>query len=139
MIKIIAGKKGKGKTKHLLDMVNSEIKAAHGNIVYIDKSAKHMYELNNRVRLIDASEFPLQNSAEFIGFVCGIISRDRDLEQVYLDSFLKVAKLEGCDVTSTLAELDSIGEKYNITFVISISLDEDDLPEYAKTKVIISL
>ena len=61
------------------------------------------------------------------------------MEQVYLDSFLKVAKLEGCDVTSTLAELDSIGEKYNITFVISISLDEDDLPEYAKTKVIISL
>ena len=53
MIQIIAGKKGKGKTKHLLDKVNAEVKEVHGNIVYLDKSSKHMYELNNKVRLID--------------------------------------------------------------------------------------
>ncbi|MDO5422808.1 MAG: twitching motility protein PilT [Eubacteriales bacterium] len=139
MIKIIAGKKGKGKTKYLLDMVNSEIKTAHGNIVYLDKSSKHMYELNNKVRLIDTSEYTLKDTSEFIGFIYGILSQDNDLEQVYLDSFLKIANLEDCDVTAALAELDSIGEKYHITFVISISLDEDDLPEYAKTKVVISL
>ena len=57
MIQIIAGKKGKGKTKHLLDKVNAEVKEVHGNIVYLDKSSKHMYELNNKVRLIDTSEF----------------------------------------------------------------------------------
>ena len=73
MIQIIAGKKGKGKTKQLLDKVNSEIKSAHGNIVYLDKSSKHMYELNNKVRLIDTSEFELSNSDAFIGFICGII------------------------------------------------------------------
>ena len=55
MIQIIAGRKGKGKTKQLLDKVNAEIKTAHGNIVYLDKSSKHMYELNNRIRLIDVS------------------------------------------------------------------------------------
>ena len=55
MIQIIAGKKGKGKTKHLLDKVNAEVKEVHGNIVYLDKSSKHMYELNNKVRLIDVS------------------------------------------------------------------------------------
>ena len=59
MIQIIAGKKGKGKTKHLLDKVNAEVKEVHGNIVYLDKSSKHMYELNNKVRLIDTSEFDL--------------------------------------------------------------------------------
>ena len=57
MIQIIAGRKGKGKTKQLLDKVNAEIKTTHGNIVYIDKSTKHMYELNNRVRLITISDF----------------------------------------------------------------------------------
>ena len=66
MIQIIAGRKGKGKTKQLLDKVNAEVKSAHGNIVYLDKSSKHMYELNNRVRLIDVSEFNLQNSNEFM-------------------------------------------------------------------------
>ena len=68
MIQIIAGEKGKGKTKQLLDKVNTEIKTAHGSIVYLDKNAKHMYELNNKIRLIDTSAFPIGNSSHFIGF-----------------------------------------------------------------------
>ena len=139
MIQIIAGKKGKGKTKHLLDEVNAEVKEVHGNIVYLDKSSKHMYELNNKVRLIDTSEFGLSSCDGFIGFICGIISQDHDLEQMYLDSFLKIAKLEDADITETIDKLDELGEKYNITFVLSISLDADDLPENAKSKVIVSL
>lgn len=139
MIQIIAGRKGKGKTKQLLDKVNAEIKSAHGNIVYLDKSSKHMYELNNRIRLIDVSEFNLQNSDEFIGFICGLVSQDHDLEQMYLDSFLKIARLEDSNIEETLARLEEIGEKYSINFVLSISVDEAELPETAKSKVIISL
>ena len=74
MVQLIVGKKGKGKTKQLLDKVNGAIKAAEGNIVYLDKSSKHMYELNNKIRLIDVSGYPIKNADEFIGFVCGIVS-----------------------------------------------------------------
>ena len=73
MVQLIVGKKGKGKTKHLLDKVNSEIKEISGNILYLDKSKKHMFELNNKVRLIDISQFMIESSREFIGFVSGII------------------------------------------------------------------
>jgi len=139
MIQIIAGKKGKGKTKHLLDKVNAEVKEVHGNIVYLDKSSKHMYELNNKVRLIDTSEFGLSSSDGFIGFICGILSQDHDLEQMYLDSFLKVAKLEGCDISTTIEKLDKIGETFGVNFVLSVSMNECDLPECAKSKVIVSL
>lgn len=139
MIQIIAGRKGKGKTKQLLDKVNTEIKSAHGNIVYLDKSSKHMYELNNRIRLIDVSEFNLHNSDEFLGFICGLISQDHDLEQMYLDSFLKIAMLEDKSIEETLARLEEISGKYSVDFVLSISLDEVELPENAKSKVIISL
>lgn len=139
MIQIIAGTKGNGKTKYLLDKVNTEIKSVHGNIVYLDKNAKHMYELNNKVRLIDVSEYMVDSSDAFIGFISGIISQDHDLEQMYLDSFLKVAKLEGTDVSATLDKLAAIGEKYNVTFVLSISLDTEDLPENMRDKVIVSL
>ena len=66
MIQIIAGNKGNGKTKYLLDKVNTEIKSVHGNIVYLDKSSQHMYELNNKVRLIDTSEFMLNSPEAFI-------------------------------------------------------------------------
>ena len=139
MIQIIAGQKGKGKTKLLLDEVNAEIKSVHGNIVYLDKSAKHMYELNNKVRLINTAEYSITNCDEFVGFIYGIISQDNDLEQMYLDSFLKIAKLENDDITETLQKLERIGDTYNITFVLSVSVDADDLPEDAKSKVIASL
>lgn len=139
MVQLIVGSKGDGKTKHLLDRVNNQIKTASGNIVYLDKNTKHMHELDNKVRLINVADYPLKNCDEFIGFICGIISQDYDLEQMYLDSFLKIAKLEDADITETIDKLDELGEKYNITFVLSISLDADDLPENAKSKVIVSL
>ena len=139
MVEIIAGEKGKGKTKHLLDRVNGAVPGSNGNIVYLDKSQKHMYELSNKVRLINVKDYPIEDCDEFIGFICGIISQDHDLEQMYLDSFLKIAKLEDADITETIDKLDELGEKYNITFVLSISLDADDLPENAKSKVIVSL
>ena len=139
MVELIVGKKGKGKTKVILDKVNGAVKEANGSIVYLDKSTKHMYELNNKVRLIDVSGFPIKNADEFVGFICGILSQDHDLEQIYLDSFLKVAKLEGKDVTSTLEQLESIGTQFNVTFIISMSLDKEELPEIFHEKVIVSL
>ena len=71
-----------------------------------------MYELNNKVRLIDVSGFPVKNADEFVGFICGILSQDHDLEQVYLDSFLTTAKLEGKDATETLDQLSAIGKTF---------------------------
>lgn len=139
MVELIVGKKGKGKTKVLLDKVNGAIKEAKGSIVYLDKSAKHMYELNNKIRLIDVSGYPIQNCDEFVGFICGILSQDNDLEQVYLDSFLKVAKLEEKDITNTLEQLDAIGKEFNISFVISVSLDKEDIPEKFQDKVDVAL
>ena len=139
MVELIVGKKGKGKTKVLLDRVNGAVKEANGSIVYLDKSTKHMYELNNKVRLIDVSSYPLKNADEFVGFICGIISQDHDLEQIYLDSFLKVSKLEDADVTDTLDRLDKIGEKYGISIVVSISLDKEEIPEALQDKIAVAL
>ena len=139
MVELIVGKKGKGKTKVLLDRVNGAVKEANGSVVYLDKSTKHMYELNNKVRLIDVSSYPLKNADEFVGFICGIISQDHDLEQIYLDSFLKVSKLEDADVTDTLDQLDKIGEKYGISIVVSISLDKEEIPEALQDKIAVAL
>lgn len=128
MVELIVGKKGEGKTKILLDGVNGAVKDANGSIVYLDKNAKHMYELNNKVRLINVAEYPIHNADQFVGFVCGIISQDHDLELVYLDSFLTIAKLEGKDVTPALDELNALSEKYGVKFVISVSLDKEEIP-----------
>ncbi len=140
MIEIICGVKGKGKTKELLDKVNKSVLSTSGNVVYLDKSQKHMYELNNKVRLINVTEFPISNCDEFLGFICGIVSQDHDLEEMYLDSFLTIASLEGEDgIVKAIEKLDVISEKYKIKFILSVSKDISELPECAKAKVVISL
>ena len=139
MVQFIVGNKGKGKTKHLLDKVNTEIKDAQGNVVYLDKSTKHMFELNNKIRLIDVPEYLVSNSDEFIGFVCGIISQDHDLQQMYFDSFLKIACVEADELEKVIAKIEKISEKFHVDFVISVSLDESQLPENARKNILISL
>ena len=140
MIEIICGEKGKGKTKELLAKVNNTVTTASGNVVYLDKSQKHMYELNNKVRLINVMDYPVSNCDEFLGFICGIISQDNDLEEMYLDSFLTIASIDTeADILRAIEKLDVISEKYKVRFVLSVSKDKDKLPESAKAKVIISL
>ncbi len=139
MVQFIVGKKGKGKTKHLLDKVNTEIKDVEGNVVYLDKSTKHMFELNNKIRLINVSDYLITNSDEFIGFICGIISQDHDLQHMYFDSFLQIACVDKENMIATLNKLESISTKFHVDFVVSISVDEGELPENLKSNVIVSL
>lgn len=139
MVQLIVGDKGKGKTKILLDKVNSAIKSANGSLVYLDKNSKHMYELNNKIRLIDVSSYPIMNSEQFVGFICGIISQDHDLEAMYLDGFLKIAKLEGKDPITTIEELDEISKQCNVDFIISMSVNESTIPESMKDKIVVAL
>ncbi|MCI6630394.1 MAG: twitching motility protein PilT [Lachnospiraceae bacterium] len=139
MVQLIVGKKGKGKTKQLLDKVNSAVKEVSGNIVYLDKSSKNMYELNNKIRLINVSDYMISDCDEFIGFICGIISQDHDLEQMYLDSFLVNAHLDGTDVAPAIAKLQKISDTFKVDFVLSISLDEAEIPDSLKENIIVSL
>lgn len=139
MVQIIAGQKGKGKTKILINKVNDEVKSSTGSIVYLDKSNKHMYELSNKIRLINVRDFLINNYNEFLGFICGIISQDRDLERVYVDSFLRIANIDEKEIKNLLEKLTNISELFNIDFVISVSMDSNNLPEEYKDKVIVSL
>ena len=134
MVQLIVGNKGKGKTKHLLDQVNGQVQSASGNIVYLDKSSKHMYELNNKIRLIDVSSYLLSDSDEFVGFISGIISQDHDLEQVYVDNFLKIAHLEqeGSNIEPVIQKLDKLGEAFKINFYIRVKYIKTQIMMYTK-------
>lgn len=139
MVKLIIGNKGKGKTKHLLEKVNAQINETNGNIVYLDKSTKHMYELNNKVRLIDVSEYAIENSDEFIGFIRGILSQDRDLQTMYLDNFLHISCIDAEQIKTVVDKLEKVSEKFSIDFVLSVGIDESALDESLKSMIIVSL
>ena len=130
----------KFQTKELLTKVNAAVASASGSIVYLDKSQKHMYELSNKIRLINVTDYPIDNCDEFLGFICGIVSQDHDLEEMYLDSFLTIAFIESDqDMVRAIEKLDIISEKYKVRFILSVSKNKADLPEYAQAKVTVSL
>ncbi|MCR5674399.1 MAG: twitching motility protein PilT [Lachnospiraceae bacterium] len=139
MVQLIVGKKGKGKTKCLLEKVNEEVKNILGNIVFLDKSAKHMYELNNKIRLIVVPDYNIESADAFVGFVAGIISQDHDLQQMYFDSFRNIANLEDQDISATVSKLEELSDKYKVDMILSVSTDKQDLPDNLKSSVIIAL
>ena len=139
MVELIVGKEGKGKTKQLLERVNSEIKTASGNIVFIDRNDKHMFELNNKVRLVNVAEYDFTNSSEFIGFVCGILSQDHDIEQMYIDAVLKVAKTDKSELSAVVKRLAVIGNKFNVKFTASVTLDASEIDEEIREYIAVEL
>lgn len=120
--------------------MNKEVSTASGNIVYLDKGNDHMYELNNKVRLINVKDYGVASADEFVGFIRGIVSQDHDLEQVYFDGFLKISCLEGSDrLEEIMSKLDSISNTYGFKIIASVSVDEAELSDDLKSKVIVSL
>ena len=77
MVQLIIGEKGKGKTKELLDKVNKEIQDITGNVVYLDKNTRHMFELNN---------IPVSKH-HTVTPVIDILHDGRDLRMLLLDLF----------------------------------------------------
>lgn len=140
MIELVVGEKGKGKTKMLMAKANNDIKITGGNIVYLDMNNKHMYELSNRVRLINVPEYNIRSADMFTGFIYGIASQDHDLDRVFLDNFMSIACIDTVEQTEKLVrELSDISDKFELDFVIGISKNKDDLSEYLQNLVSVAL
>lgn len=137
MIQIICGEKGKGKTKEMLQKANEAVNDAQGTIVYVDKSSQHMYGLNNQIRLINISEYPVNTYDGFIGFVSGLLSGNHDIEYIFFDSLIKIAHLDSNnDISGLLSTLEKLSEDKK--FIVSISSAETELPDIAKDKILVS-
>ncbi|MBQ1285596.1 MAG: twitching motility protein PilT [Lachnospiraceae bacterium] len=139
MVKLVVGTKGKGKTKYLLDNANSEAKSSDGVVIYLDKNTKHMFELDRSIRLVNVNEYPVPDFDVLMGFICGLIAGNNDIEAIYFDSFLTLTNLEGKDVTDSINKLIILSDKLNVDFIVSLSMDESDLSDTFKEYVVLSL
>lgn len=135
MVELLIGTKGTGKTKVLLDNVNHAASNAEGNVVFIsNNTSQNMYNISSRVRMADTSEFDIGSWDAFFGFICGIISGNFDITNVFVDGTLKIVKeLDGFE--AFLEKLDEAGKKFDINFELSVSVDTASAPEYIKKYV----
>ena len=137
MVKLLIGTKDTGKTKALLQEVSAAASVAKGNVVFIsNNTTSNMFDIPRRVRMADTSDFDIVNYSEFEGFICGIISGDYDITNIFVDGLFKIVKKDNSDnldgLETFLNRLESISKKFNITFVLTVSIDADAAPDYVK-------
>ena len=129
MVKILAGEKGEGKTKRMIDMANAAGKEAKGNIVFVDDDNSHMYDLHYSVRFVETPKFIMEDPHVFRGFVCGILSQNSDIETIYIDGLNHIMdRISDADFTAFIQELDKTSKEAEMDMVMIISRKTDALP-----------
>lgn len=132
MIKIFAGLKGSGKTKNLIELVNAAQETTSGCVVCIEKGSKLIHEINNKTRLVDISEYAIETAEQLYGFVCGALSANFDITDLFIDSALKICAedLEGLEKFANAVK--PLLEARNVNFTMTISIELEKVPASLK-------
>ena len=134
MVELLIGKKGTGQTKALIEKVNNALTVAKGNVVFISNDTnRNIFDVKSKARMADTSEFEIKSYDEFLGFISGIVSRDFDITNIFVDGIFKIVGSDNLDgFESFLNRLETMSQKFEITFVISVSIDAETAPDYIK-------
>ena len=136
MIQVIAGKKGSGKTKRLIDLTNTTAREAVHDVVFLDDDNRYMFDVDHKVRFINAEDYHIRSADMFIGFLCGILSSNFDVGTIFIDAFLKLCHSELADTEPIVKILTELGAKHNVDFVLSLSADPEEIPVFYKQYLI---
>lgn len=136
MIQIIAGKKGSGKTKRLIDMTNQTAEESPADVVFLDDDNRYSREITHKARFVNAGEYHVHTPEMFVGFLSGMLSQNFDIGTVFIDAFMKLCKTDLNDAAWLFELMEELGQKHNVNFVLSVSEDPANMPEFM-TKYII--
>lgn len=134
MVRVIMGVKGTGKTKQVIELINSAVKSENGNVVCIERGPKLTYDIHYKIRLVEASQYDMANFDVLRGFISGLYAGNYDITHVFIESLTKIVKAEAEDmaVEHFLDWLNDFGEKNNIKFTVTISADAELASEGVK-------
>lgn len=139
MLKLISGKKGSGKTKQLISMVNSATETSNGKIVCIEKGTKLKFDVNHDARLLNTEDYDVSAYDSFYGFLAGIVASDYDVKEIYVDSISKIVGDDTSKISDFLAKVEKIADTDGIDITIMISDDKKNLPESIAKYVTLNL
>ena len=128
MIKLITGKKGSGKTKILIDLINDTVKDTLGDLVCIEKGANVRRSISLKVRWCDADEFVIDSFESFYGYIAGLISGNYDIKEIFVDGIFRICGRDYDALGALLKKLDALTTKNDITVVFTVSADDSELP-----------
>lgn len=134
MLKLIVGIKGTGKTKHLIEMVNSALETTKGNVVVVEKGDKLIHEVKYTARLIDTDKYSIDSADKLYGFIAGICASNYDVTHIFVDGTLKIC--ESFDSFVAFAEKTKLITNGEINLVVTVSAPVEDIPEDLKQYII---
>lgn len=134
MVKVILGKKGTGKTKALIEMVNkAAVEESDGSVVCIQYGNKLNAHIPARsARLIDITKYPVNSNEGLEGFVSGLFAGNYDITHVYVDSILKIVGEDLDALGVALEKIEKLTKENNASLVCLVSADVETAPESVK-------
>ena len=139
MIQLIAGEKGTGKTKRLIDLANAEIAKDNGAVVFVDDDKRYMYDISSKIRFVNVSDYTIDSPRALYGFLCGMLSQNFDITTIYIDAFLHMIKAYADD-EATIVEffktLEKTSKENSVNFVFNYSCAQENMPEELKQYII---
>ncbi len=128
MIHVIMGLKGSGKTKKLIDSINSTVASASGDVVCIEYGKKLTYDINYRVRLVDSKEYGINSLDMLKGFLSGLHAGNFDITNVYIDNLYKTIGNSRADAEAFILWCDGFAKANDMNITITVSDDPAEAP-----------
>ena len=135
MLTVILGPSGSGKTRWLIEQANNELSSGNGNIAFIDSDDSHIFSLDHAVRLINAKEYNISTINSLYGFLAGIVSRDFDLQKIYVDGIYSIIDLN-TDLSELFSSLHDLSSKHQVDILIGLDLEKEDLPKDIELEIV---
>ena len=130
MVRLIMGANGAGKTKQLIELIHSAVESENGSVVCIEPSADMTYDISYNVRLVNASEYNVNNYECLRGFVSGLYAGNYDISHVFVDNLCKIAGDKDLQALENfLGWLDRFSNANDVKFTVTISAEEDSATE----------
>lgn len=132
MLKLIIGVKGTGKTKNLINLVNTAVENSQGDVVCIEKGTKLRYDVKYKVRLIDTTEYFVADAQALYGLIAGILASNHDVTDLFVDSALKICENDVAAFDKFADSVNALAEKLNVKVVMTSSIPTEEASETVK-------
>ena len=132
MLKLIIGVKGTGKTKALINLVNTASDNSSGDVVCIEKGVKLRYDIKYKARLINTEEYFVCDGQSLYGFIAGIFASNHDVTDLFVDSALKICNNDAASFDVFVEEVAKLSEKLNINVTMTSSIPVEEASETVK-------
>ena len=123
MIQVIMGLKGSGKTKKLIDAINTAVQSAQGDVVCIEYGKQLTYDVNYRVRLVNSKEYDINNIDKLKGLLSGLHAGNFDITNVYIDNLYKTIGADRALGEEFILWCAEFAQANNMNITITVSDD----------------